>query len=635
MFEPLYAALVATGALRAVTEALSSCAPRTLAGTLCSALRARADPTVPDRSSPAVAVVDAAAKLNLVPGKDLFNSVESWIELLGSRAFGGQGLRDLQSWCITQYGTCSARDCLRNGTGRIQIRPTCLFVSAAKVRTRTLSLDALISQALTNNFASNGRCGMAWQCNEGLVECKGKVCYSPADPDSPQIESCPEIMWVSPLFTEERCAVLETINGTVSVTEHWQADPIYYKLVGATYLGSSHYGSYVRFGDRWFYISTSVLHPTQFDVNSIPLRVKVERVTADLKLLVFVRLPPVLAPPESPLSAPAPPPSSLTPFSAGPAAATQSLDQVTATAPPAEWVLPDIQPTGAIRHYVAPIPNGPDAALIFSNNMCHLLQGWFEPVYAVAEHLGIVDSCISEQPRSLFHRALQNCFDIRKRAHSATEHERWLAPLQMWQAALRRERKEVPWVASFGQMGSCIPWYRFLAVEDMVGSFLHAAFRIDTLRKGQCTNSWCVRNYEVRESCSSLPTGSSPKCQLLSNKLKWLAGDRGLRLSCVECERGTSGFETQIRGLGEAVVIVVEERLLAQEFSWTDAEETEFGTYEPIALAVLKSDHYSSRLKVSGVWKSYSHHRRERWQSSTPLHPNEFVQAIIYCKVHK
>lgn len=633
----MYAALVATGALWAVVDGLDDVPKTSVASVLREAIKTRANPAILNRALPASAVVTAASKLNLVPDTTSYNSVESWVELAGSQAFGGQGLRDLQSWVMTQYGTCSEPHCLRNRVGSIVIRSTCLFLSATA---RARNLNILISNALTNNFVCNGKCGLAWksQTKGAFVECKGRVYRKPSDPFAPTIDSTPEILWVAPLFSAERCASLETYNGKVFVSRNLDEEAVGYKLVGATYLSAGHYVSFVRFGEKWFYISSCILRPTEFDATFIPVRIKFEREEADLKMLVFVKLHPereelAASSPELTAGAPPSPPyvpsTPLPPWSPPPEAEPA---QLTATVPQATWALPDIQPGAGVRHFVPPIPRGPDSALIFSNNMCHLLQGWFEPVYAVAEHLGIVNSCISEQPRSLFHRALQNCLEIRKRAHSATEQERWLAPLQLWQAALRRERKEVPLVASFGQMGSCIPWYRVLAVDDLVGSFLHAAFHIETVRKGQCTTSWCIQNYEVTEATSSLPATSSHSCNLLVGKLQELEADPGLRLSCVGCGQGTSGFRTQVTGLGEAVVVVVEERLLAEKFTWKGAEDTAFGRYAPIALAVLKSDHYSSRLRIGEVWKNYSYHCREMWPSSTPIAAGEYLQAIIYCR---
>jgi hypothetical protein len=298
VFEPLYAGLVACGALHAVIAALSAAPAAILAGRLRTALVARADPSVKNRHKPPSDLVTTAFQTGLTPDTRTEYHPDGWMALAPCRGFGGEGLRDLLCWRYRQYGTCTSPWCPRNHGPYVDLRfaTLALFVKsrpgvgfAERAPAVPVQLDQLLQTAIANKLLPDPKpqCFLAWSHGADIVECGGYIFAPEGGAAFATMLHSPTMMWALVSFGKDLCPTLLTDKGRVKVKINEDSTDITYRVVAATYRQPGHYISYVRFGERWFCDTGSALRLEQFDESAIP--VHSHKHGAELKNLLLVK----------------------------------------------------------------------------------------------------------------------------------------------------------------------------------------------------------------------------------------------------------------------------------------------------------------------------------------------------------
>lgn len=292
-------------------------------------------------------------------------------------------------------------------------------------------------------------------------------------------------------------------------------------------------------------------------------------------------------------------------------------------------LLPDFPPTGQTTRRPHRTPLGAEPALAWANNVCHLLQGFLEPLYLVARALGVLNEILAERPHSEVHRSLQACLSVRSQAAFATDDDRLRAPQWLWWAATNLPGEGYPRFCKIGQFANAHHWYRLLDFPILVGTVLNTCFTTTYLRTGECEQSRCPRNLPQNETSTVFavapkskhkqqdgPFQKAKKINPLEYLLRpdreetrpsdWTACAQVWQRSAeadVVCP-GQSRSMVRVDQVGRAVAINVETATKAL-ISATDAH-TATGQYKLVFVVVCTGMHFICRSRQDGTWYEYN-----------------------------
>ena len=221
----------------------------------------------------------------------------------------------------------------------------------------------------------------------------------------------------------------------------------------------------------------------------------------------------------------------------------------------------------------------------------------------------------------------------------------------MWTAAAALPKRSYPVVPDLGAQGSCLCWYRVLHFPELVGNTIQTAFASKTVWHGSCTERWCSRAGDTRDTTPQFAVTPTPsregKLQRKRfNLLEWaLQPPRGPRPTYPCCEVwhvtesgealvccGSGRVDIEVEQLGDAVVVICDETQAgAADVAFSDAT-TRFGDFEVTAAVVCASEHFKTRIRVGEQWSTYDLHDIQPHAPRHPVDRHEQLQVIVYTR---